>query len=233
MHRVPERAQTAGNDRDLVDGIEVWQRAAHEREADGDDFSELFERKTATLIDQSDALARIANEFSSFARMPALMLESLDLNRVASAAVLLMQEQTRAPIRLLLHPGELRVEADREALQRVFINFIKNAVEALEQERHGELQVATRAVNDLESGQAFAYAEVIDNGAGVAPELRDRIFTPAFSTKPSGTGLGLAIARSTIEELRGQIGFESEVGEGSAFWFRIPIHAAGAPEGER
>lgn len=198
-------------------------RRAWERDPGGASFPDLFERKTSTLLDQSEALVRIANEFSTFARMPLPTLEVLDLNRVASSAVLLMQEQSGIPIELDLAEEPLDVEGDREALQRVFINFIKNAVEALESRADGTIRVVTRADLDPETGLATALARVVDDGPGVAPEVRDRIFVPAFSTKTSGTGLGLAIARSTVEELRGSIGFETETGQGSTFWFRLPL----------
>jgi nitrogen fixation/metabolism regulation signal transduction histidine kinase len=197
-------------------------RRAHGDRREGDKFVSLFERITGTLIEQIDALARIANEFSTFARMPLLQMERLDLNAVTAEAVSLMQEHTTAKITVSLSHEPLDVEADREALRRTFINFIKNALEATPSESECEIRIRTRSEVDPDTGSVWAVAEVEDNGGGISEDLREKIFTPAFSTKTSGAGLGLAIARNSVEEMRGRIGFETQVGVGSVFWVRLP-----------
>ena len=90
-----------------------------------------------------DSLARIANEFSSFARMPTRMLERLDLNAVIREAVALMQEEADLEIDLDLDAKPLVLEADREELRRIYINLIKNALQALHDDE-GHVIVSTR-----------------------------------------------------------------------------------------
>jgi nitrogen fixation/metabolism regulation signal transduction histidine kinase len=201
-------------------------RRAHGADSDPGRFRALFERITVTLIDQIDALARIANEFSSFARMPLQDPERLDLNEVVHEAVGLMQEHASAEIRTELVKEPLPIDADREAVRRMFINFIKNGLEAIDAETGGLVVVRTRREFDSEAGVSWAVSEVEDNGEGVPAELQDRIFNPSFSTKTSGTGLGLAIAKNTVEELGGRIGFETTEGSGSVFWVRFPLSVA-------
>lgn len=186
-------------------------------------FAGLFDRITTTLIEQIDALARIANEFSTFARLPRQVLEELDLNAVAQEAAVLMQEETAAPLVLRLDPQPLIVRADHEELRRVYINLIKNAFQALPDPAAGRIVVATR--REVRQGESWAFSTVADNGSGIPAELRSRIFEPNFSTKTSGTGLGLAIARKSIEEVQGEIGFDTHEGEGTTFWLRLPLVA--------
>ena len=186
-------------------------------------FAGLFERITSTLIEQIDTLARIANEFSTFARMPTRVLERLDLNAVAGEAVALMQEEATAELVVDLHPEPLVVEADREELRRIYINLIKNAIQAIPEDRPGRVEVTTALLPSGNGAEGWAYSQVIDNGTGVPAELHDKIFEPNFSTKTSGTGLGLAITRKSIEEVRGEIGFDTEEGTGSTFWLKLPL----------
>lgn len=196
-------------------------------ESDGADanrrekFDRLFERITGTLIEQIDTLARIANEFHSFARMPSRVLERVDLNAVVGEAVALMQEENAVEIRSDLHDAPLVVEADREELRRNYINLIKNAIQAVPEDRQAQIVVTTRLEENGEG--RWAYSTVVDNGTGVPEELQEKIFEPNFSTKTSGTGLGLAIVRKSIEELRGEIDFETEDGVGTTFWIRLPL----------
>lgn len=185
-------------------------------------FKDLFERITSTLIEQVDALARIANEFSSFARLPKRILEPLDLNAVVQEAVDLMQEQVDAQVRVDLYPAPLVLEADREELRRIYINLIKNAFEATPEDRMSHVRVTTSIEAGNGSG-AWAYTTVSDEGMGIKPEARTRIFEPNFSSKTSGTGLGLAIVKKGIEDLHGEIGFETEENVGTTFWIRIPL----------
>ncbi|MEM8487246.1 MAG: ATP-binding protein [Bacteroidota bacterium] len=186
-------------------------------------FKSLFERITVTLIEQVDALARIANEFSSFARLPKRILEPLDLNAVLEEAVALMQEQEDADITVALHPEPLVLEADREELRRIYINLIKNAIEATPEDRVRKVSVSTALLNGEGNDQVWAYSAIADEGSGIAADVRDRIFEPNFSSKTSGTGLGLAIVKKGIEDLHGEIGFETEENVGTTFWIRLPL----------
>lgn len=193
-----------------------------DHEADASAFADVFDRITTTLIEQIESLVRIANEFSTFARLPTRVLESLDLNEVIREAVRLMEEQTQTGcIELDLHPHPLVVEADREELRRTFINLLKNAVQSLPEDRDGRVQVSS-ALTEEENGK-MVESRVIDNGTGIPPSVQDKIFDPNFSTKTSGTGLGLAIAQKSIDELGGSIGYETEEGEGTTFWVRLPL----------
>ncbi len=196
----------------------------------GKDFKTLFRRITATLVEQIDTLARIANEFHSFARMPTRMEERLDMNAVVSEAVALMQEETSTEVLLTLYRDALIVQADREELRRAFINLIKNALQAVPDGTEGLVQVETGLTPGVDGRPALAMCRVTDNGTGISEELREKIFQPNFSTKTSGTGLGLAIARKSIEESGGEIDFDPEVADGASFWVKLPLCDA-EPEG--
>jgi signal transduction histidine kinase len=186
-------------------------------------FADMFDRITATLIEQIESLVRIANEFSSFSRLPTKVLEPLDLNEVVAEAARLMQEEDpEVTVDLDLHDAPLVVEADHEDLRRIYINLIKNAIQAIPDGREGHIEVRTARAHNGE-GPPSARSLVVDNGTGIPPEQQDKIFQPNFSTKTSGTGLGLAIAKKSIEELDGTIGFETDEGTGTTFWIRLPL----------
>jgi len=198
--------------------VQHLQRAFSDLERDPsrfERFRSLFGRITLTLIEQADALARIAGDFSTLARMPRRLVERLDLNHVARQAVSLMQEEPDAELDFRPSTEPLSILSDAEELRRVFINLIKNALQATPgQTKRVQIQV-------WREGQR-AYASVTDYGTGVSEDLIDRIFEPNFSTKSSGSGLGLSITRQAIEASSGEISFESEPGR-TRFTFWIPL----------
>ena len=192
-------------------------------EASAAKFNRLFDRVTTTLLEQIDALTRIASDFSTFGRLPRRRLERLDLRAVAEeAAELMRNEDASADVSLRLPDAPLWVEADHEELRRVFINLVKNAVQAMADRDERRVTVALAAEAGLaESGHAVA--RVSDTGTGIPAALVPRIFEPNFSTKTSGTGLGLAIARKAVEDSGGTIAFETEEGVGTTFTVRLPL----------
>ncbi|MGA7304814.1 MAG: ATP-binding protein [Rhodothermales bacterium] len=204
--------------------IQHLQRAFEEGdETRNQDFAAVFRRITKTVSEQIETLANIANEFSTFARMPKRHLEHLDVDEIVREAIALLQEEGSSEVVFTSSIESAVVEADRDELRRVFINLIKNAQQATDAE--GTVTVHTRA--DLGIGdrvaQPVVVAEIVDTGSGILEEVRDKIFQPNFSTKTSGMGLGLAIAKKSIEDVRGEIGFTTEDGKGSTFWVRLPV----------
>ncbi|MFB6098362.1 MAG: PAS domain-containing sensor histidine kinase, partial [Salinibacter sp.] len=196
-------------------------------------FAEVFDRITSTLIEQVESLVRIADEFSTFARLPTRVPEPVDLSEVIREAVSLMEEEATNHEALHLElPGEpLVVEADREELRRIYINLLKNALQAIPDDQEGRVRVTARRDEPGEGEAPSVYSEVIDNGTGIPEEVRDKVFEPNFSTKTSGTGLGLAIAQKSIDELGGEIGYETTEGEGTTFWIRLPLAEEETVEG--
>ena len=108
---------------------------------------------------------------------------------------------------------------DSMQMKRVLINLIDNALEAMS----GELVKALAITCDLTRGGTMAPLTIEDTGRGIAPEDRERLFTPYFSTRKNGTGLGLAIASRIVADHDGYIGVEPNTARGARFVIELPI----------
>ena len=112
-------------------------------------------------------------------------------------------------------PPEIELPLERSRMERVFVNLIGNALEAMPD--GGSVDVAARVA------EGSALVEVRDNGPGIAPEIRAQLFQPFVSAgKRNGLGLGLALTRQTVVEHGGEMWVESEPGKGAKFVFRLP-----------
>ncbi len=183
------------------------------------DAKQRLDRFSTGLVEQIDALGRIAGEFSDFARMPHAQAAPIHLQEVAAAAAALFASQPEA--RVTLHQGpSLTVLADREHLLRVFNNLIKNALQAIPEGQPGEVEIRVWQ----QDGEAVV--EVHDNGTGIPEADRERIFQPSFTTKSSGMGLGLAMVQRMVENAGGRVWFTTEEGKGSSFFVALPLEKA-------
>ncbi len=104
---------------------------------------------------------------------------------------------------------------DIQKMQRVFTNFLKNAVEAMP--KGGELAITTRT-----RGETVAF-RIADNGSGITKEMLDKIWVPFFTTKAKGMGLGLPICKRIIDAHDGKVSVESALGKGTTFTVVLPI----------
>ncbi|MES2498499.1 MAG: PAS domain-containing protein [Pseudomonadota bacterium] len=121
-------------------------------------------------------------------------------------------------LRLDLASEARTVMVDRVQIQQVLINLLRNAVEALRTMPGSEIVVSTQPLSDR-----FCEVMVRDNGPGLAPEIKDRLFSAFNSTKTDGMGIGLSISRTIIESHGGDIWADSRTGEGTAFHLTLPI----------
>ena len=215
----------------------IFRQPGEEAEPEARKFAGAFERTTEMLVDQIESLARIASEFSNFARLPLRNPEVLDLGEVAQeAAALFESEALMSATRAAFHPEistiPLPITADREELRRAFVNLLTNAHQAMppldERGRPGRIVLRT-GLAETADGTPFALAEVADTGLGVPVEARDKIFQPSFSTKSSGMGLGLAVVKRAVEAAGGTVTFETETEgseTGTTFSLRFPLAEA-------
>ncbi|MGH7417063.1 MAG: ATP-binding protein, partial [Candidatus Rokuibacteriota bacterium] len=118
---------------------------------------------------------------------------------------------------------DLVAAVDGQRLRQVFANVVKNALEATERRPGGRVDVSL----SVRSGAAVV--EVADNGIGMAPEHRDKIFLPFYTTKPTGTGLGMAIVKKIMDLHGGEIEIESAPGRGTSVRLVIPRAAVATP----
>ena len=179
-------------------------------------MKEMFEKVTTLLITQIDRLSQIATEFSSFAQMPNEQPIKLDVNEALREAVDLFHTTNEVSISLFTPHEPIYTWMDAGHFARVLNNLVKNAIQAMIPGRLGMIVLSCK-----KDGSKIII-EVRDNGTGIPESLRDKIFTPNFSTKSSGMGLGLAIIKNIIERGGGTIRFETKLGEGTSFFIEIP-----------
>jgi len=184
-----------------------------------DEDAKVIEDCTNMIIDQAEGLKRLVNEFSNYARMPVSNPRPEEIGQVIKEAVNLYQD-TRSNVKVIFSDSfNVPVfKIDREQIKRVMINLLDNAMAAIEDK--GEIIVDLSYIKD----QELARIEVSDNGRGIAPEHKTRLFEPYFSTKKQGSGLGLAIVNTIIRDHKGFIEVQDNEPRGTRFIIELPVN---------
>lgn len=196
-------AQVAHEIRNPLGGLELFASAAMDSE-DPEERTRLLGRVRYEV----EALNQIINDFLIFARPMAPNSQLHDLRQPLREAADLVQAELRrngASLEVELPEGELMARADPDHLKRIALNLLRNAAEVAD-------RVTLRAWMD----RGEAVVSVSDDGPGIAPELRDRIFEPFVTDKEKGAGLGLAIVKRLTEANRGRVELASRSAGGGA-----------------
>jgi signal transduction histidine kinase len=168
-----------------------------------------------------NACSKIISDLLDFARERPPALQPCPLRPLVDEAISVVPQ--REGVRIVnAVPESLPVpHLDKEQFRQVLVNLVQNAVEAMPTGRSGEVSVLA------EGGGASPWSiRVVDDGAGIPPDVLPKIFEPLFTTKMKGTGLGLAIVANMVQRHGGTITVRSEAGRGSEFLIQLPPSAA-------
>ncbi len=168
-----------------------------------------------TLIQQIDTMSAVASAFSNFASMPAQQNETLNVVQVIELALDIFNEDF---IVFKSDKEYVISKIDRTQLIRIITNLVKNAIQSIPDEQ--EEKKVLVSVNEVENDVIIT---VEDNGIGIESNNIEHVFEPKFTTKTSGMGLGLGIIKNIIENYKGTITFETELGKGTTFFVSLPI----------
>jgi PAS domain S-box-containing protein len=179
----------------------------------------LVDECTSAIVTEVESLKALVDEFAQFARMPAPRAVPANLNAVLTETLALYSGLLSGiTIDRELAPALPPVRLDVEQIRRVVINLIDNAIEALSGMTGGRIGVQTQH----DPGNAVARIVIADNGPGVPPADREKLFMPYYSTKKRGSGLGLAIVRRIVGEHGGSIEVGDNTPRGSRFVIELP-----------
>ncbi len=184
--------------------------------------ADLLERSTHTIVQQVEAMKQMVNDFSEYARAPAMKFDLFDLNQLAGEALdLYRAEEGHVDIQSRFEPGLEPILGDRARIRQVLNNLLTNAIEALEGIANARIELQT-GIGERER-VPVALLTVTDNGPGFQPEILGRIFDPYVSSKPRGTGLGLAIVRKIVEDHGGVIEADNQAAGGARVRVMLPF----------
>ncbi|HQJ47105.1 MAG TPA: ATP-binding protein, partial [Ignavibacteriaceae bacterium] len=176
------------------------------------DFDKLFEKVSTTVLNQIENLNHIASEFSHFAKMPSLKIEEIDLLSVLNDTVnMFVHEKTKITINTDLKSAI--IDADVGQLRRMFINLIRNSIQA---------EAAIILLEVLQRENKY-FLTIKDNGKGIPELQKEKIFEENFTTKKHGMGLGLSLAKRFMSNINGEINLKESSTEGSTFELIFPI----------
>jgi two-component system sensor histidine kinase PilS (NtrC family) len=183
------------------------------------------------VVRESDRLSRLLSEFLDFSRVRVTESRPLDLGQVARAAVDVVLGHPECPPDLMIgveaEPAQL--EGDEDLLHRVVVNLVLNAVQATGGQGTIRVEVREASGGDLPSAYGFdaaALLRVSDDGPGIPPDLRDRLFDPFVTGRTGGSGLGLAIVQRAVQAHRGAVFVDSAPGRGTTFTVLLPTRGA-------
>ena len=187
----------------------------HAREHAPERFRELFQEECRTILEEVDALTRLVDTFSRFARLPEPRRRATSAAEAARQVVRLHRDAApgvELQLEIVADPGV--VEMDPDLVGQVLKNLVLNAL-AVVPRPGGRVWVRCEGHEDVVSYQ------VRDNGPGIPAAMRDHLFEPRVSSRPGGTGLGLAVAKQIVTAHDGRLDVETG-GEGTCFTVRLP-----------
>jgi two-component system sensor kinase FixL len=176
-----------------------------------------LERAGEQALRAGDIIKRL-REFVTKGETEHTLEDPARLMEEASALALVGARDAGLRVELLFERDLGEVIVDKVQIQQVALNLIRNAIDAMEETRGGELTIKVRKTNDH-----TVTVSVADTGPGVSAETLERLFQPFFTTKATGMGVGLSICRTIVEAHGGRIWVESRPAAGATFLFTLPI----------
>ncbi|HSM93874.1 MAG TPA: ATP-binding protein [Anaeromyxobacteraceae bacterium] len=216
--------------KNALNGLSVGVDVLATGRADAETTTTVHRRARAEIARLRD----VADDLTLFAATPGLSLRELDLGALCAEvreAVADLADDCGVTVRAELPPAPIVLAGDRPKLLSALVNLARNGIEAMGPGAFGEPLGAPAAgrgrVLELEARRADgeAIVEVSDRGAGVAPEVRRRLFEPFVTTKRTGTGLGLVIVRRVVEAHGGRVTVQDRSGGGTTFRVALPMRS--------
>ena len=220
---IGELAGMVGHDlRNPLSGIK---NSAYYLKKKGAEISEVQAKEMLDTIDKCvDYSNKIVSDLLDYSREIRLELQECSLRKLLIEALAMMNMPEK--VEILNHvPDELHLKVDSDKIKRVFINLIKNAVDAMP--NGGKITIDSKEVN---GGLEISFA---DTGSGISDEVLPNLFSPLFTTKAQGMGFGLAICKRIIEAHGGKITVETAKGKGTTFTVTLPIEPKPEIGGEK
>ncbi|MBW2293288.1 MAG: PAS domain-containing protein, partial [Deltaproteobacteria bacterium] len=194
----------------------------------GDDRST---RAAALIVREVDRISDLVEELMVFARGEELSLAPVNAHQILDSVIELVRLDPLSEgivIERAYDPSIPEIMADADRLQQVFLNLVRNALQAMKAGT-GRLQIETRMTLDQRlTGKDLTSIPTVqvvirDNGSGISPEVFDRLATPFFTTRQKGTGLGLAVSRHWVNRHHGTLKISSPPGEGTTVRVNLPL----------
>lgn len=172
-----------------------------------------------TISKRSEGLIHFVKEFRSLTSIPKPKLAVVPVKALLEELCMLhrkelMEKQIR--LEISVYPEDLTIPADKNMIEQVIINLLKNAIQSFED--HEDKQVTLKAYLTEKSRPVIA---IRDNGTGIDPEALEKIFIPFYTTKKSGSGIGLSLSRQIMRQHQGTLTAKSTVGQGTEFFMRF------------
>ncbi len=182
------------------------------------------------IAEQADRAGRVIKSVHDFVRRRDQAREAVPPKALVEAVLPLVNLQARklgVRVEIRVPEGLPGVLCDRTMVEQVLLNLARNAMQAMDEARVTRpalvLQVApVRPVGTAEKGKRWLEFSVADCGPGIPDEVKRRLFTPFFTTKPEGMGLGLSLCRTVVEQHGGQLLYEDNEPQGTIFRFTLP-----------
>jgi len=169
-----------------------------------------FKENLKIINNQIKQIENLVNEFSDFARMPKPIFKKNDIKKMVKENIRLLSEIDKSiKLELISRENQTILECDKEQINRVFFNLIKNSIESIQQKTDKNLNFNKKISIEILDNNDHIQIILLDNGIGFnnLNNRIDEIFTPYFTTKKNGTGLGLSIVNKIINDHGGEIKF--------------------------
>jgi len=172
-----------------------------------------------TIKKRSQGLIRFVQDFRNLTHIPKPKISDIEVEGLLNELLLLLKneaESNNISIKVRIDPKNLTINADKELIEQVLINLIKNAIQAFDEQTNRLVEIS--AYVDEKSRPIIS---VKDNGNGIDDEALEKIFIPFFTTKKTGSGIGLSLSRQIMRQHQGMLGVKSKLDEGTEFFLRF------------
>lgn len=184
------------------------------------DTIEDFYLSVKTIHNRSESLIKFVSDFRNMTRIKLPSLENHQVQELISHVLLLLKQdvdENNISVNVSIKP-ELSINIDKEQIEQVVINVVKNAIQAL---AAGEKEHKSLTITAMPYPTGGAFISVADNGTGIEEEALKKIFIPFFTTKKNGSGIGLSLSKQIMRNHSGNISAKSQIGEGTEFLLKF------------